>query len=132
VRLSSSFYQETEINANRQIRKRQFSRKIIEWGFRKNVPMSERRLILQKLSSGSQENMPKFKDLRLKPTKLNNWRKRYREEVRNGRCLPNEARKRFQGKSFSCVDIDETPTNSRLKKLLLLSDVKHSWKEKGR
>jgi len=62
-------------------RKRQFSRKIIEWDFRKNVSGSERREILQSLPEREVTSTLFVKDPRLKPDKLRSWRKRYREEV---------------------------------------------------
>ncbi|PMD62303.1 TPR-like protein [Hyaloscypha bicolor E] len=68
--------------------KRQFSRKIIEWGFRKNIPRGERRVILQRILKGSEETS-NVKDHRLKPQKLKNWQRRYRDEVQMGRCSLN-------------------------------------------
>lgn len=50
------------------------------------MPRAERRLILEQLLRDSAENVPDFKDQRLKPTKLNNWRRRYRDEVRIRPC----------------------------------------------
>ena len=60
--------------------KRQFSRKILEWGFRKNVSRSERCLILQHLPQLGQDPVLEFDDHRFKPGKLNNWRRRYWKE----------------------------------------------------
>jgi hypothetical protein len=75
-----------DVIANRSIRKRQFSRKIIEWGFRKNVSSIERRDILQTLSDDKSYSTLGFKDPRLKPEKIKNWRKRYRDEADEQLC----------------------------------------------
>ncbi|PMD45824.1 TPR-like protein [Hyaloscypha variabilis F] len=61
--------------------KRQFSRKIVEWGFRKNVSGSERRVILQSLPDQDIPAILYAKDPRLKPEKVRSWRKRYRDDV---------------------------------------------------
>lgn len=67
-------------------RKRQFSRKIIEWGFRKNVSSSERRNILQSLPEHTAPFPLYPEDPRLKPEKLRSWRKRYRDDVDEQPC----------------------------------------------
>ncbi|KAE9376184.1 TPR-like protein [Stipitochalara longipes BDJ] len=66
--------------------KRQFSRKIQEWGFRKNVSGSERREILQSLPEHDITSTLYAKDPRLKPEKLKSWRKRYRDDVDDLSC----------------------------------------------
>ncbi|PMD41145.1 TPR-like protein [Hyaloscypha variabilis F] len=60
--------------------KRQFARQIEKWGFRKNVSSSERRRILQSLAGGMNEPVPELVDRRLKTTKLENWKRRYRSD----------------------------------------------------
>ncbi|KAF4627744.1 hypothetical protein G7Y89_g10410 [Cudoniella acicularis] len=61
--------------------KRQFSRQIEKWGFRKNVSRSERRMILEALPRSMNDPLPDLQDGRLKAGRLKNWRRRYREEV---------------------------------------------------
>lgn len=63
-------------DTNGCVRKRQFSRKIAEWGFRKNVSSSERRGILQSLPDCNVPSSLYPGDPRLKPEKLRSWRKR--------------------------------------------------------
>jgi hypothetical protein len=58
---------------------RQFSRKVDEWGFKKNVSVSERRKILQNPPNLSHPHL-ESQNLRINPGKLQNWRKRYRKE----------------------------------------------------
>jgi hypothetical protein len=64
-----------------KIRKRQFARQIEKWGFRKNVSSSERRRILQSLAGRMNEPVPELVDRRLKATKLENWKRRYRSDM---------------------------------------------------
>jgi len=53
-----------------------------EWGFKKNVSRSERLKILEAMPRGMHEPALDLKDRRLKPGKLKNWRRRYRDEVK--------------------------------------------------
>jgi hypothetical protein len=53
-----------------------------EWGFRKNVSRSERLKILEAMPRSMHEPALDLKDRRLKPGKLKNWRRRYRDEVK--------------------------------------------------
>ncbi|PMD38715.1 hypothetical protein L207DRAFT_584112 [Hyaloscypha variabilis F] len=62
--------------------KRQFLRKMNEWGFRKNVSRSERLKILEAMPRSMHKPALDLKDRRLKPGKLKNWRRRYRDEVK--------------------------------------------------
>jgi hypothetical protein len=73
-------------DTNGCVRKRQFSRKIAEWGFRKNVSSSERRGILQSLPDCNVPSSLYPGDPRLKPEKLRSWRKRYRDDVDEQPC----------------------------------------------
>jgi tetratricopeptide (TPR) repeat protein len=68
------------------------------------VPRAERRLILKQLPRDSTENVPNFKDHRLKPTKLDNWRRRYRDEARIRPCQPIQGGRSRQG---GCLSIAE-------------------------
>jgi hypothetical protein len=79
-------YSRAGLAANEYNRKRQFSRKIIEWEFRKNVSSFERREILQTLPEDTSYSALDSKDLRLKPEKIRNWRKRYRDDVDEQTC----------------------------------------------
>jgi hypothetical protein len=81
-------YSRSGLAANEYIRKRQFSRKIIEWGFRKNISSFERREILQTLPEDTSYSALGSKDPRLKPEKIRNWRKRYRGDVDEPTCQP--------------------------------------------
>ena len=68
-------------NTNKDLRKRQFSRKIDTWGLRKNVSRRERRQIMQTIPRDMHDLVPNFSDRRLKAKKLKNWQRRYREEA---------------------------------------------------
>jgi tetratricopeptide (TPR) repeat protein len=68
------------------------------------VPRAERRLILKQLPRDSTENVPSFKDHRLKPTKLDNWRRRYRDEVQIRPYQPIQGGRSRQG---GCLYIAE-------------------------
>jgi hypothetical protein len=57
----------------------QFSRKVSEWGFRKNVSCSERRKMLQNPRALSNPTL-ETQDQRVNSGKLQNWGKRYRKE----------------------------------------------------
>ncbi|PMD30601.1 hypothetical protein L207DRAFT_641537 [Hyaloscypha variabilis F] len=77
-------------------KKRQFARKIDEWGFRKNISRGERRMILQRVLTHPSEEADDFRDRRLKARKLNNWRKRYRDELQLGTFALGSTRGRIQ------------------------------------
>jgi hypothetical protein len=66
---------------NEKLRKRQFSRQIENWGFRKNISRAERHKILKCVARNAREGIPELRDRRLKVGKLKNWRRRYREEL---------------------------------------------------
>jgi hypothetical protein len=57
----------------------QFSRRVTEWGFRKNVSCSERRKMLQNPRTRRYPIL-ETQDQRVNLGKLQNWRKRYRKE----------------------------------------------------
>jgi hypothetical protein len=110
---------------NRDIRKRQFSRKIIEWGFRKNIPRGERRVILQRILKGEEEETSNVKDHRLKPQKLRNWQRRYRDEVQMGPCSLNRVGRSSPGKWQLYGSEVEGLTDFHSKSLFLSAAAKH-------
>jgi hypothetical protein len=57
----------------------QFSRRVTEWGLRKNISCSERRKMLQNPRTLSNPIL-ETQDQRVNSGKLQNWRKRYRKE----------------------------------------------------
>jgi hypothetical protein len=67
----------------------QFSRKVNEWGFKKNVSSSERRVILQNLPNRPHPPL-ETQNSCINSGKLQNWRKRYRKEESSS-SLPRNA-----------------------------------------
>ncbi|KAH8596205.1 hypothetical protein B0O99DRAFT_740757 [Bisporella sp. PMI_857] len=67
--------------------KRQFSRKVEEWGFRKNVSQSERRNIMKNFETGLVVQTIKDKDRRVNARKLENWKKRYKKDATLGEAI---------------------------------------------
>ncbi|PVH68814.1 TPR-like protein [Cadophora sp. DSE1049] len=61
--------------------KRQFSRKIEEWGFRKNVSRIERRRIMKTFNGESTYQTIDREDRRVTIEKLKNWKRRYKEDA---------------------------------------------------
>ena len=75
-------------SADDTLRKRQFSRKVDEWGFKKNVTRYERRAILESLRLESHEDVLAVEDRRVKPAKIERWRRQQRNEGHAVQCLP--------------------------------------------
>ena len=61
--------------ADVKFRKRQYSRKIEKWGFRKNVTRSERRVILQNLNGSEPEGVTRITGRQVTSTKIERWRR---------------------------------------------------------
>ena len=73
-------------------RRRQFYRKIDEWGFKKNIKDNEMREIVQNLSSGVPNPTEAPVELRLQrvdPAKIQRWQKKSKLGVKTSRTFSN-------------------------------------------
>lgn len=74
------------------LRRRQFYRKIDEWGFKKNIKDSEMRDIAQNLNYGVSELSDAVLELRsqrVDPAKIQRWQKKYKLATKIKGLLPN-------------------------------------------
>ena len=83
--------------------KRQFSRQVEKWGFRKNVSRSERRTILQNLPEKNGSLIPGFQDRRVDEGKLRNWQRRYRGV---GEEMPTVSRREDENRGWYTFSTD--------------------------
>jgi len=79
-------------------------------------------VILQRVLTHPLEEAEGFRDRRLKLRKLNNWRKRYRDELRLGTSALGSADGRIQGEYLLRLNVEDS-ANYYLQPLLFL--VRH-------